>query len=314
MAWEAGDLDVTIQQPLLSQHLERFRQKIADNATGWLCFIRQHTHDVSTLDVEFANLTKAISQALLEPLAYAAGLDLVVALWPFVELRGRWLGWESVLQEALVVCRDLERAEVEAQLLDQLGELARIVGDSERALLWQEQSLHAYRRLEDQPRVGQILNHLSMQHLALGNYTSAAQCSQEAVETFAQTGERTDLAAALNNLGLIYQQSGQWELANRQHAEAAALFEASGDSRGQAKAIHNQGEVYRHSRRPDEATDCFRRATALLTSIGDEINAARSRVSLSIVLHGLGQTGQALAICLLPTSFRATIYGSSVRW
>ena len=276
---------MTIDRSVPPERLERFRRRIASNAAGWLGFIRQRGSDVAGLELEFANLTKSVSQALLEPLAFVAGLDLVVALWPFVELRGYWLGWERVLQEALVVCRSLDRPAVEAQLLDQLGDLARIVGDSRSALAWQEQSLTIYRRLDDPANVGRVLDHLSLQHLALGDRPAAERCSREAVDLFAQTGNQANLAAALNNRGLICQQGGQWELAIQHHADAAALYEALGNRRGQAKAIHNQGEAYRHLRRPDDAEACFRQAVAMLADAGDEINAARSRVILGVALR-----------------------------
>ena len=211
---------MTIDRSVPPERLERFRRRIASNAAGWLGFIRQRGSDVAGLELEFANLTKSVSQALLEPLAFVAGLDLVVALWPFVELRGYWLGWERVLQEALVVCRSLDRPAVEAQLLDQLGDLARIVGDSRSALAWQEQSLTINRRLDDPANVGRVLDHLSLQHLALGDHPAAERCSREAVDLFAQTGNQANLAAALNNRGLICQQGGQWELAIQHHADA----------------------------------------------------------------------------------------------
>ncbi len=283
-------------RPFTITPLERFRLGIARNAAGWLAFVRERAADVTALEQEFTNLIKAISQALAEPPANASGLDLVVALWPLIERRGHWLGWEPVLREALALCRRLDRPALEAQLLDHLGDLARTLGDSRRGLAAQKQALAIYRRLGDQAAAGHTLNRLSQQHLALGDYPAAAQCSQEATMLLAQTGNRADLAAAYNDLGLIDQHDGKWESALQHHIEAEALFAALGDLSSQAKAVHNQGEVHRYQRRADQAEACFGRAAAMHVAAGDEINAARSRVTLGIALHGSGETAQALAI------------------
>lgn len=295
MAWPVG-LTATSPQRGLSPYLARFRQRIADNAIGWSRFVHAQGRDLAALDREFPNLARAVEQALLEPGARLAGLELAIALWPFVEQRGHWLAWQRVLDDALTVCQRLDRPALEAQLLDQSGELARILGDSRRGLVRQEQALEIYRRLRDPIGRGRVLTHLSMQHLALGDHPAADRCSQEAADIFTETGRQAELAGALNNRGLVCQQAGQWELALALHQRAAELYQTLGDRRSQAKAIHNLGEDYRQLRRLDEAADCFRQAAAIHTAVGDEVNAARSRMAVGIILHAIGQTEAALAI------------------
>lgn len=150
MVWAVGR-SMTFHQKTASPYLDRFCQKIADNAAGWLVFVRRQAKNVSALEQEFANLARAVSQALLEPRAYRAGLELAIALWPFVEQRGHWLAWQRVLDDVLAVCRRLNLPDLEAQLLDQLGELARALGNSQNGLAWQEQALRLYRQPSAQP-------------------------------------------------------------------------------------------------------------------------------------------------------------------
>ncbi len=295
MAWAMG-VTVTSPQHAPSPHLERFRQRIADNATGWSSFVRERGGDVAALEREFPNLARAVEQALLEPRAHLAGLELTVALWPFVEQRGHWLTWQRILRDALAVARRLRRPALEAQLLDQSGELARILGDSRRGLVLQEQALALYGELGDRIGRGRVLTHLSMQHIALGDHPAADRCSREAEQIFAEAGRQAELAGALNNRGLVCQHAGQWEAALELHRRAAALYEALGDRRSQAKAIHNLGEDFRQLRRLAEAADCFQQAAAMHVAVGDEINAARSRMSAGIILHATGQTEAALAV------------------
>ena len=277
-------------------YLERFRQKIADNAAAWLCFVREHAKETAVLEKEFPNLAKAVQQALLEPRGHLAGLELTVALWPFVEQRGYWLAWQRVLQDALAVCRLVHRLDLEAQLLDQSGELARILGDGRRGLAFQEQALTCYQQLGDRIGQGRVLTHLSMQHLALGDCAAAESCCQKAMEICTAACRPAELAGALNNRGLVYQHAGKWEAALEHHRRAAELYEVVGDRRSQAKAIHNLGEDYRQLRRMEEAADCFQKAADMHAAAGDEINAARSRMATGIILHATGRTEAALAV------------------
>ena len=46
--------------------LSRFRRKIAENAAGWLEFVRQRPDDIATVEREFANLARAAAQPVFD--------------------------------------------------------------------------------------------------------------------------------------------------------------------------------------------------------------------------------------------------------
>ena len=77
-------------RPSPDDFLARFQRKVAANAAAWQAFLQEEGNDPAALERELANLTKAAQQALVEPLAWAAGLDLVGAAWRHAELRGYW--------------------------------------------------------------------------------------------------------------------------------------------------------------------------------------------------------------------------------
>ena len=151
---------------------------------------------------ELANLNHAAAQALREPTAWAAGVQLVVALWPFIEWHGFWLAWRAILERALVVCRRLGDLAAEVEITDQLGEVARSVGENRAALDWQEQALGLARRLGDQAIIGRVLVHLSQQHLPQGHYQAAQACCEEAVALLTPLGAEAEIAIAHNNWGI----------------------------------------------------------------------------------------------------------------
>jgi tetratricopeptide (TPR) repeat protein len=276
--------------------LARFRQKIAENARAWLGFVRVERPESTALVREFANMDRAANQALREPNAWREGLLLAVALWPFIESHGYWLAWRGVMDRALTVCRQLGDPEAEVDITDQLGELARNMGDNRAALAWQEQALGLARRLGNQAVVGRVLVHLSQQYLPQGRYEEAKACCEEAISLLAPLGAEGDIAVAHNNWGIVCAEDGQLESALMHVGLAEAMFEGQGNRRGWAKSLHNQAEIYRHQRRWAEAEVLYERSIALAAAAGDEVTAVRSRASLAIILHQLGRHEAALAV------------------
>jgi len=278
--------------------LARFRRKIGENARYWRHLLESTPaqEEAGAVDQEFANLYKAVEQALAEPSAWEAGLDLAGALWPVVSGRGFWLEWAEVLGRAQTAARRLVRPAIEAQILDQRGELARFLGDAPQALDLQSQALALFRRLGDDESTGRVLNHLSQAHMTLGEYTAAQACCQEAATIFEATGNQAELAQTHLRWGLICAELTRWDEALGHHRTAEQIFVALEEVGGQAMALNNQGHVLRLREDFPGAIDAFERAMAMHGMARDEINEARSRVNLGIVYDSLGDPRRALAL------------------
>ncbi len=280
----------------LQDPLARFRRKIGENARAWLAFAQAHRPESPDLGREFANLDRAANQALLEPTAWRDGLALVVALWPLIEWHGHWLAWRGVLHRAVTVCRRLDDPAVEVQITDQLGELARSVGENRSALAWQEQALTLARRLGDQAVIGRVLVHLSQQYLPQGDYQAAKACCEEAIALLEPLGAAGEVAIAHNNWGIACLEEGLMDPAREHLVLAEAMFAAQGNRRGQAKALHNQAESYLRQGRWADAGPLYERSVAIALDVGDEVGAVRSRTSLAILLYEQGQYAASLGL------------------
>ena len=276
--------------------LERFRSKIAVNARAWLAYVQPQRPESADLVREYANLEKAANQALREPAAWADGLLLVIALWPFIEWHGLWLDWRGVLTQALTICRRLGNLVAEVQIIDQLGELARDVGENQAALAWQEEALVLARRLDNPALLGRVLVHLSQQHLPQGRYQVAQACCEEAIALLEPLGSEDEIASAHNNWGIACSREGLVEPALAHFLLAGTMFEAQGNRRGQAKALHNQGELLLRQERWADAQPLYERAIAIAADVGDEVGVARSRTALAILLGQQGHHAAALAL------------------
>lgn len=284
--------------PASGDLLARFQRKIAANAAGWLEFAQAHGGDPAALDRELANLTKAARHALGEPVAWDQGLALIGESWTHVERRGYWRDWQVLLAEGVRISREIGHTGREARLLDQLGEVARLLGDNRGAQEHFMAALARYRTLADPAGAGQALAHLSQAQLARSDWDAARQSSQEAVALLQDLNRPNDLAMAHNNWGLVCQEQGQFAAALMHFEQAEAGFRAAGNLRGQTKVILNRGDTYLRQQQWDACEAAFRRALPLYEEIGDRLGTAILQMNLSIVLFQRGQPAQALALSL----------------
>lgn len=273
-----------------------FRRAIDLNAQAWAAVARQSQAGWRTLDAEQANLSKAVWQALQEPLAWDSGLALLAALWPYIEFSGQWLQWQALFERALEVSRRAGKRGYEAQVLLYLGELARIVGDFAVALARQQAALDVWRELGDTAGMGRGLASSSQVHLAVGDSAAAEQACVAGIALLQGPDAAADLAVATNNLGIIRQEQGRSDEAMALYGEAARLFEMTGNLRGQAKVANNQGWVLQSQGHPDQAADLYRQAIGLYRRVGDDVHLARTQVNLGIALYLTGHVAEALAL------------------
>jgi tetratricopeptide (TPR) repeat protein len=278
--------------------LARFRRKIAANAAAWLDFVQVHGHDSAALDRELANLSKAAQQALAEPVAWDEGLALVGETWAHIELRGLWQDWRALLADGLRVSQEIGRPNHQARLLDQMGEVARLLGDNQRAQEHFEAATTLHRNLADPAGAGRSLAYLSQVQLARNDWDAAGQSCQQAVAMLTGLDRPNELALAHNNWGIVCQEQGRLEEALTHFEQAEAGFHAGGALRGQAKVVLNRGDTYRRQGQWDAAEAAFRRALPLYEACGDRLGMAILQMNLSIVLYQRGQPAEALGLSL----------------
>ncbi len=283
--------------PAPDDFLARFQRKITRNAAAWRAFLQSHADDPAALDRELANLTKAAQQALLEPLAWDEGLALLGDSWRHIE-RGFWQDWQNLLAQGLAVSRQASRPQLEALLLDQLGEACRLAGDNGCAQRHFEASLAICHALGDQAGAGRALAHLSQVQLALNDWPAAEHSCRKAAALFDILGQPDDLGLVHNNWGIICQEQEQLGDALAHFEQAEAAFRAAGNLRGLAKTLVNQGDVYRRREEWDDTARYLRAAIALYQQIGDPLHSASTQMNLSILLFETGRPAEALALSL----------------
>ncbi len=105
------------------------------------------------------------------------------------------------------------------------------------ALKHYEQALAIFRKLGKADDEARILNDMGELHRELGNYAMALDCYQMALARFKTSSLIKDEATVQNNVSLIYEKLGLYERALESHRLALAMFRKLGNPRDEAAAL-----------------------------------------------------------------------------
>ena len=242
------------------------------------------------LAAEHDNLTVALEWASNQQEATA--LRLAAALWPFWEARGHYTEGRAWLERLLA--RDVPAPKPAlATALSGAGSIARMQGDSGRAVELLERALTLWQELGDRQSAARTL--MALGHVAdrQGDMTGAAARFEEALAIGREIDDTALVGAALGNLGLVADQQGAYTLAVGRYEEALALFRQLGNRRREASVLDNLGIVARAQGHLAEATAFYEAALAVRRELGDAWGIAAALGNLGVAFHQGGDLDQA---------------------
>ena len=140
-------------------------------------------------------------------------------------------------QAALALYQELGDQRGAASCLNYLAHVAMLDGDGPRELALREESLALFRAVHDAYGMAWVLNSLGEYERRFGYYTSARRYYDECL-AIAQHGHFPNRAAmALHNLGYVSLHEGRFDQAQAQFLESALLFKAEASSGAMASAL-----------------------------------------------------------------------------
>ena len=222
----------------------------------------------------------------------ATALRLAAVLWPFWEARGHYSEGRAWLERVLARDVPAPKPALAAALLG-AGSIARMQGDSRRAVELLERALTLWQEVGDRQSAARTL--MTLGHVAdrQGDMTAAAARFEEALAIGREIGDTALVGAALGNLGLVADQQGAYTLAVARYEEALALFRQLGNRRREASVLDNLGIVARAEGRLAEATDFYEAALVVRREIGDAWGIAATLGNLGVAFHQGGDLDQA---------------------
>lgn len=229
-----------------------------------------------------------------EPTLRAARGQLLVKQADFLSYQGKLTEAQPLLRAALACLATGSAAQL-AQVHQALGDLLRVKGDYEVALVHLETALTHYRALGDTRGQAQVLNDIGQLYWAKSDYAQALGYHQQALALDRQLDNRLGIAQCLSSMGLVYYRQSNYGQALDCHRQALAVAEALANRHDIAKHASNMGVVYYDQGDFNEATAYLARALLIDRELGNRLGMAKRQTNLGMIYLRTGLYHQALA-------------------
>ena len=188
----------------------------------------------------------------------------------------------QLLEESLLLYRELGDEEGVAVVLVELGQVARARGEHERAAALSEEGLALSRKVGESRAAAIALNTLGHVERWRGDREGATARYEQSLALFRELGHEWGGAYALANLGVVALEGGDLERAQALSEESLSLYEKRGDKGGVALALINLGDVARKRGDEERAAALYNDALALHRELRNQRGVARALERLSL--------------------------------
>ncbi|MCG8374170.1 MAG: tetratricopeptide repeat protein, partial [Balneolales bacterium] len=151
----------------------------------------------------------------------------------------------SFADSALSIAREQGLKVREAEILNQLGIIASVRGDSPTALEYFLSVLRVREEIGDTPGIARIQNNLGILYKNLNDFERSLEFHSKSLETKRLLDDSLGIARSLNNIGEIYQQQRNPEEAKKYFEESLDLMLELDFKEGLAATYNNLGEAYK---------------------------------------------------------------------
>jgi len=206
----------------------------------------------------------------------------------------------QLLEEGLVIFRELDDKQGIARTLNNMGHVADEQGDYERARRLTEEALTIFRELGDKRGVAIALYGLGNVAIQQKDYREARELYEEGLAIYRELGDRWGVAIALGNLGVGAADQGDYGGARRLFEESLGICRELGNKRGVAIALSNLGHVAVGQEDVAVARSYFEGGLHVASEIGDSSGMIHALSGLAWVFEKKGQAnlaGQLQGVC-----------------
>ncbi len=201
---------------------------------------------------------------------YGSAFDTVSTCDDFLTLRGYYTVQVEVygqLVGAWEKTGERENWNYRASLIS-LGNAYDSLGQYQRAIDFQQQSLVITQQIGDRSGEANSLGNLGNAYYSLGQYQQAIDFYQQSLAIKQQIGDRSGEANSLIGLGNAYKSLGQYQQAIDFYQQSLAIKQQIGDRSGEANAWFNLGLALEDVNRESDAVGAYRNAHKLYQAMG----------------------------------------------
>jgi predicted ATPase/DNA-binding SARP family transcriptional activator len=210
-------------------------------------------------------------------------------------------------QKVLGMWTELKNQAGIAQVLRQMGEVARMRGEYALAVELHQQSLSLSRELADKRGIATALSNLGATWSEQGDYARASEFYQEGVELVQAFGDVWLIALFKNNLGVALRIQDP-QRAERLHRESLTLRQSLNDHYGVAISLRNLAELALAREDWMRARTLFMESMSIHQRTHNEKWVADCLVGLAWVEHAQGRNERAARLLGISERLRETIH------
>ncbi len=204
---------------------------------------------------------------------------------------------------ALTIFRNLKLKSREVEVVNQLGIIASVQGDSPKALEYFLEVLRLREELGDIAGLARIQNNLGILYKNLGDYERSLQFHSLSLENKQAVDDSLGIARSLNNIGEIYQQQGNTVLSRQYFEESLVLMSELDFKPGLAALYNNLGEVYKLEGETQKAIDFHSRSLQLEKELGNLQGVGLSYLNIASLFLQIEQREYAIENYLLAIDY-----------
>ena len=195
----------------------------------------------------------------------------------------------------LALAKQFAHAEMQAALLEILGQLARDQGHYPQAQTWFEQALVIHQKLGNASGEAFIWDMLGIVAQRQGHPAEAIQHETRALNLYRKLGDVHMQGHVLGNLGVAYWMSGDYVQARERLEQALAINQQLGDLRAEIANLSNIAALFGILGDPEQALNRYDLAFKSLGNAVEKSVRAMLFANRGVALYDLGRWAEALA-------------------
>jgi tetratricopeptide (TPR) repeat protein len=263
-----------------------WRRCVLSNLHYWQTYLERHTGEVVALEQEWEAIIKAISLGLKLKEGWPQVYPLIVNFSDFMERRGYWSTWQTVLNQALELARQTSNDANQVTLSVLSARLRQRQGDF-------EQMVSLSRRLGDLFNEGRACTNLGFYFIERGHWRRAEVLCCHALGIFEEIGSDHGRAHTENHLGVLYDCQRRWEKALYHYKQAYHLWQGMNDAHGLMRGSINLGLLLVNMDQTAKALDYLNQAIELAEQTGEVAEICAIYVNMALAHYRQGALGQA---------------------
>jgi tetratricopeptide (TPR) repeat protein len=212
------------------------------------------------------------------------------------------VGYWNEIQERLergraAVEENLDEPKLEATLLNDLGIVARMSGEWDRAIELFQQSLENFERLGDVHGMATAWMGMGVVYAQREKPDLAIEMFQKSLEAFERVGDVHGRAQTWMGLGSEYRKMGKWDRAIEMWELCLEAFERVGDVHSMAQTWMGLGNAYQDKRKWGQAIEMYQKSLKIFERVGDVHSMAQTLNNLSNLYAEKRDWDRAIEMC-----------------